>query len=125
MKQPFGLRMICVDDEQSSLLNCKAAVEGNPDVASATFFLSPTEALNYVESTPIDIAFLDIDMPEMDGFELAKKLQTLNSTIKIAFITGNIQYMRFTNRPIKAPFIFKPYADYDITDILEQVKCGA
>ncbi len=125
MMNSVGLKVICVDDEQSALVNCEAAMDGHPDVASALFFQSPAEALAHVKDHPVDVALLDIDMPTMSGFELAERLKTLNETIKVAFITGNIHYMRIANRPIKAPFVFKPYTDYDIADALEQVRCGA
>ncbi len=125
MNHAVGLNIICVDDEQSALVNCKAAIHGNPDVTSAKYFESPTDALAHVKENPVDVALLDIDMPEMNGFELAERLKTLSETIKIAFVTGNTYYMRMANRPTKAPFVFKPYSDYDIADILEQVKCGA
>ncbi len=125
MTNSVGLHVICVDDERSALVNCEAAIDGHADVASAMYFQSPTEALAHAKENAVDVALLDVDMPEMNGFELAESLQALSKSIKIAFVTGNPHYMRVANRPIKVPFIFKPYSDYDIADVLEQVKYGA
>ncbi len=125
MNKLEGLRLMYVDDEHSALVNCKAAVDSLPDIASAIFFQSPQDALVHVKENPIDIALLDIDIPEMNGFELAERLQSEVESIKIIFVTGNIHYMRPANRPIKVPYVFKPYADYEIADALEQATFGA
>lgn len=122
MLSRMGVRLICVDDERSALINCKSAIENFPNIESANFFKTAAEAIAYVRVHPIDIAFLDIDLPEMSGFELAEQLKSLCPTMEIAFVTGNISYMRVANRKIKAPYIFKPYADSDITDVLEGIK---
>ncbi len=121
MTNTCGLRLVYVDDEKNALLNCKAVVDGISNVCNAEFFQSPLDAITHAENNNIDVAFLDIDMPEMSGFELAKKLQEINKNTKVAFVTGNISYMRPSNRPVDLPFIFKPYTNYDVTDVLEQM----
>ncbi len=125
MNHSEGLHLIYVDDEPSALVNCKAAVDSLPEIASTMFFQSPMDALAHTRENPIDVALLDIDMPELNGFALAQRLQTENAAIKIIFVTGNVHYMRPANRPIKVPYVFKPYANYDIADALEQVTRGA
>lgn len=54
----------------------------------------------------------------MNGFDLSKKLKTLQACIKIAFITGNYLYIKKSNIPIIAPYIFKPFGKEDIENVI-------
>lgn len=54
------------------------------------FFTSPMEAIN--SEKIYDLAFLDIQMNEMDGISLAKKLKEKNSKIIIFFVTSFDEY---------------------------------
>lgn len=121
MQSPAELRLICVDDERGALINCKSAIQTYPDGVSATFFELATEAIESVKQSPIDIAFLDIDMPEMSGFTLAERLKQLCPMMEIVFVTANIDYMSLSNRKVKGLYIFKPYLDSEITDVLKRL----
>lgn len=125
MNLQTGLRLICVDDERSALVNCKYAIEQFSDIVSVHFFETATAAIDYANANPIDVAFLDIDLPDMTGFELWEQLKKFSPTMEVAFVTGNIRYMRKSNCKVKAPYIFKPYSDSEIIDVLEQVKLRA
>ena len=56
-------------------------------------FNNPTELLNYINKTSVDLIFLDIDMPGMNGFELAKKVSILNPDVMIVFVSGHDHYV--------------------------------
>ena len=51
-------------------------------------FTSSKEALNYLNSTKeIDIVFSDVNMPEMNGIDLIKKIKKLDSNIKVIILS--------------------------------------
>ena len=51
-------------------------------------FTSPKKALIYVQSTnAIDLVFCDINMPEINGIDLTKKIKKINNTIKVILVT--------------------------------------
>lgn len=57
--------------------------------------------MNEHHNNPFDIVFLDIDMPDIDGFEIAKKLRELNDNCLIIFITihSELVYDSFDFQP--------------------------
>ncbi len=49
------------------------------------------EALEYLREKPIDMVLLDIMMPEMDGYELARKMKQESLDIPLIFLTAKAQ----------------------------------
>ena len=50
-------------------------------------FQSPKKALNYLKDNLIDIIFCDINMPEINGIDLIKKIKKINSECKVIMIS--------------------------------------
>lgn len=59
-------------------------------------FYTAQEALNCIETTPIDLAILDIMLPDIDGFTLCKKIRE-HHTYPIIMLTANIYSPHGTN----------------------------
>lgn len=70
------LRVFLVDDEQLALNRLRRLLEetGSVDVIGET--TKPKEALRIIPALHLDAVFLDIQMPELTGFELLQKLGT-------------------------------------------------
>ncbi|MDC1024335.1 response regulator transcription factor [Flavobacteriales bacterium] len=50
-------------------------------------FQSPKKALYYLDKNLVDIVFCDINMPEINGIELIKKIKNINSTCKVIMVS--------------------------------------
>ena len=50
-------------------------------------FQSPKKALYYLEKNLVDIIFCDINMPEINGIDLIKKIKKINSAFKVIMIS--------------------------------------
>lgn len=61
-------------------------------------------------------------MPTMNGYELAEKLRELIPTLPIAFVTGNLCYLNPQNRKMDTPYLFKPYLDEEVFEVLDKVE---
>lgn len=82
------MKILAADDEIQTLSILTDAIqEAYPDAAVYDFF-SPSRLLAFARNTPCDIAFLDIQMREIDGINLAKKLKSFSPGINIIFVTG-------------------------------------
>lgn len=97
-------------------------IEGIPWVELSGAFLNPVQALEFIENHSVEAAFLDIEMPEMNGLELAEKLRELSPGLVIIFITGYEQYTLDALK-IKADYyLTKPYDNEDIKEVLERAR---
>lgn len=87
-------KILSADNEQASLniLN-RAIIEVLPD-AELRSFSHASDALNEIDAKGFrpDIAFLDIEMPDMTGLELCGSIKTISPATCIIFVTGYSNY---------------------------------
>lgn len=86
------MKVICVDDEQLVLNLVVHLCKLIPQVSFVKGFTEANEALEYLKNNQADFAFLDIDMPEMNGIQLAVKIKELQPDMSIVFLTGYSDY---------------------------------
>lgn len=116
------MNVIIVDDEKNALELLKMECAGIEDISVAGEFTDPAEALRYAGANRVDIAVLDIEMPEMSGIELGKKLKEIDEDIVLMYISAYDAYAMEAYR-LQAPvYIEKPYSRQDIVSAFETVK---
>lgn len=72
-------------------------------------FLSAEDFLfHYTEQNDFDILLLDIEMGDMDGVTLAKKLRQENETLQIVFVTGYSDYISEGYEVAALHYLMKP-----------------
>ena len=70
---------VIVDDEVNAIKSLRWEIENYcSDVKVLSSFTDPNEAVEAINSLKPDCVFLDIEMPEMDGFQLLKKLNYID-----------------------------------------------
>lgn len=82
------------------------------------------EALNSIASFRVDIAFLDINMPHMDGISVAARIRNESPDTLIVFITGYSDFT-YTKKAIQLKiedYLLKPFSPEDLTKLLKQLK---
>ena len=98
------LNCIIVDDSKIQRLSIVKLVENHTSLNLIAEFESALKCKSGLKAHPVDLIFLDIEMPNLSGFEL---LDTLNNKPQIIFITGKTEYA------------FKAF-NYDATDYLHK-----
>ena len=86
------MNIICVDDEELVLQHTVKLLKSLPTVDNVTGFSKVKDALKALDGDPIDIAILDIDMPEMNGIALAALAKEKQPDLRIIFLTGFSEY---------------------------------
>jgi len=103
------LTCMIIDDEQHAIDNLKKYIETVPYLNLIRCFTNPLEALRTLKAgEDVDLIFLDIDMPQMTGIELAKEIR--HKTKKLIITTGYQDYA-FEAFEVKAEkYLLKPFS---------------
>ena len=117
------MRILLVDDEQLQLLRLTEAVK--KALPADNVFLSyanPVLAWEENKETPVDIAFLDIDMPVINGILLAKKLKTVNPQVNVIFVTAYNEYALDAYKLHASGYVTKPVNADKIKEELDGLR---
>ena len=112
-------RILIVDDEQDIISVFKMVLEMNDFEVDA--YNDPLLALSNFKKNAYDLIILDIRMPDMDGFELYKKIRMVDDKVKVCFMTAFDDYRQEFKKSfpmldeIKC-FIRKPNAIEDLVN---------
>ncbi|MDR2592365.1 MAG: response regulator [Chitinispirillales bacterium] len=88
---------------------------------------SGAAALGYIEKFTPNLFILDIEMPKMNGFELAVKLREAGQTAPMVFLTGNTtrEYLMRAVKLGAVDFIVKPFNADSVTEKINNIFKGA
>lgn len=80
------IKIMIVDDDPS--IGDLIADFLNREGHESAICTHPQQALDLIKKEPFNLAFIDINMPEMDGLELTTNLKKENPLLEVVFITG-------------------------------------
>lgn len=103
-------KCIAVDDEQNALNRFERMIAQDERLSLEGTFTSPSDAVEFIKEHPVDIAFLDIEMPQMTGLELAEVLMDYNPYIEVVFVTAYNQYALEAFKAHATGYLLKPLA---------------
>lgn len=86
------LKIILVDDERSALDLLERMLSENPAVKVIGKFQKTSEALLNIALLKLDTVYLDIEMPMMNGIELASQIYDIDLGVEIIFLTAYNSY---------------------------------
>jgi PAS domain S-box-containing protein len=124
MKRYAGFKLLTVDDHEHNLFTLRTLIHRHMDVTvlEAT---SGRAALELAMTEPgIDLIILDVQMPEMDGFQTASMLKIRKKTrdIPIIFLTAAFKTEEFQQKGYEvgaADYLLKPIDD---TQLLNKIS---
>lgn len=116
------MNLLLVDDERLALESLKKAVFEILPHANSTSFQKASQAIAFAETTQVDIAFIDIDMPIMNGLEMARALQKLNPQVNVIFVTGFAEYALDAFDLCASAYLTKPVTPEAIAKAMQQLR---
>lgn len=115
---------VCDDDElQREYLSevVSAWTKRNRHLAEIRQYAEPKSFLfDYSEEKDFDILLLDIEMPEMNGIELAKQIRNESTTVQIIFITGYYEYFSDGFDVSALHYLLKPVDEGKLCPVLDR-----
>ena len=112
------MRALCVDDALPIMEDTVAMCKKLPEITSVTGFTRPREAMEWLENHPVDLALLDIDMPEISGLMLAEHLKRKRPDAAVIFLTAFPQYAVQAIKLRASGYLLKPVS---LEDLKEEV----
>ena len=113
------MHCLIVDDDNTSRKVIESFVEQTDDLDHAGSFENPQEALQFLKKNPVDVILVDIEMPEMNGFDMVDSLQGNPSVI---FITGKEKYAVEAFDKNAIDYLVKPVKYDRFINALEKVQ---
>ena len=115
--------ILCVDDNQNNLFTLNALLSTVQNINSIEV-LGGKEALDVLLTTHIDLILCDVQMPDINGFELAKMIKSNKKTkhIPIIFVTAVFKSEEFVKQGFElgaVDYITKPIDD---NQLLNKIK---
>ena len=116
------MKILLVDDEKLQLIRLLNTVKKVLPDSEILSYTNPVLAFKENENNLIDIAFLDIEMPEINGIQLAKKLKKINPKINVIFVTAYDNYALDAYKLHASGYVTKPVNEKKVKDELEGLR---
>ncbi len=113
-------KILIVDDESMARLRIRKLAERRADVTAIAEAVDGVDALAKITEFQPDIIFLDIEMPEMTGFEVLENLETI--PFAIVFQTAYHQFAIKAFEVNAVDYLLKPFSDQRWNESLERAQ---
>lgn len=119
------MRILVVDDGQlaiNSLIRILCRVAPDCDYISA---MTTDDALTWLRQSPVDAAFLNLEMPGMDGLGLARTIRRIQPRCNLITVTEHPEYALEALQIFVSGFLLKPVSETAVRSALENLRYPA
>lgn len=120
----MNIQVLIIDDEIISLENSKQKISLYVPIENIHVATNSIEVMRILKSKPIDMAFIDLEMPGTDGFTIANYVKETQPKAKFAFLTGHAEMgaksydydaLDFLCKPVDVLRLKKTFEKYEKT----------
>ncbi len=115
------IKTIVIDDEPLACKRIVNLLEEDKEIHIAAVCKDGNEAIEKINDLQPDVVFLDIQMPEINGFEVLRKIDTDYLPV-IVFVTAYDEYAIKAFEVHALDYLLKPFDKARFFDALEQAK---
>ena len=116
-----SLRTLVVDDEPLARDTIRRLLERHPDIGLVDECGDGAEAARCIRAAPPDILFLDVQMPEVDGFEVLRRAAPAEVPAVI-FVTAHDTHALRAFDAAALDFLLKPFDDERFDRTVERAR---
>jgi len=119
--QSAAIQVLVVDDEALARRNVTLLLRRDPEIGCVTECSSGFEAIEEIRKSKPDLVFLDVQMPECDGFDVLEILGS-ESPSTIIFVTAYNEYAVRAFEAGALDYLLKPFDDARFSRALNRAK---
>ncbi len=101
------IKTIAIDDEPLALQLVNSYISKTPFLEAVASFDNPLDAMEFLSGNPVDLIFLDIQMPDLTGIEFSRILE---NKPKIVFTTAYAKYALEGFKVDAVDYLLKPFS---------------
>ena len=114
------LQILLVDDENDALEALEWKLNNYIENVVVKTCNSPIKAIEIINNEKPDVVFLDIQMPEMDGFTMIEKLQ--NKDFNLIFTTAHDEFALKAIKVSAIDYLLKPVDKDELLSAMDKIK---
>ena len=116
------MRAIIVEDEFLAKEELKYFIKNYSSIEIVDEFEDGIEVLKFIQQNEVDVIFLDINIPSLDGVLLAKNISKFSKKPYIVFITAYKEHAVEAFEVEAFDYILKPYHESRIISMLKKLE---
>jgi DNA-binding LytR/AlgR family response regulator len=116
------LKAVLVDDEPLICGELKCLLEEQGWVWVVGVYHDGPSALAFLEAEGADLVFLDVDMPGMDGLEVARRLLALPHPPQVVFVTAHASFALEAFSVRALDYLLKPFDAEDLRRVAARIQ---
>ncbi|USG64682.1 response regulator [Brevibacillus ruminantium] len=118
----FNLKAVIVDDERLSIHLLDSLLSRCEGMEVVGQFQNPFEALKQVKALSPDVVFLDIEMPQINGMELAEIVSHELPETDFVFVTGYDEYAVKAFELNAIDYVLKPVQSERLAKTIQRLR---
>ncbi|MBV6644475.1 MAG: response regulator transcription factor [Cyclobacteriaceae bacterium] len=115
------MRVFILDDEQPAVENLEILLQGHPDIQIIGVSTDSVEAVDEIRRCQPDVLFLDIQMPELDGFQVLERIRPISNPYVI-FATAYDEFAIKAFESNALDYLLKPFDDSRFNAALKKAQ---
>jgi two-component system LytT family response regulator len=115
------INALIVDDEPLALARLRKMLALEPEVEIAGECGNGAEAINFIRSHPPDLVFLDVQMPEVSGFDVLRAIPVA-SLPAVIFVTAHDQHAVEAFEVDALDYLLKPFTQARLKASVSRVR---
>lgn len=116
------MKAVIVDDESYSADYLEKVCLEVEELEVAAKFQNVFDAIDFVLQNDVELIFMDIEMPGMNGIDAVRKMHSQKQGLLFVFVTGYEQYALDAFKEDAVSYLLKPCEAYDVRRAVERAK---
>lgn len=119
-------KILIVDDHKLIREGINAYLENESELSIVATAANGLEALDYLADHPVDLVMLDINMPQMGGLEVTRKIraQYPNCLVLILTMHDEAQHIKQLMKAGASGYLLKNCEEWEVIEAIHQILAG-